>query len=315
MIRKEEFFFESSNKEYMIHAQKWMPENEPYKGVLQIHHGMTEYIDRYDEFAAFMAKNGYLIVGHDHAGHGKSIRTEADYGYFGYGNTKHPSDVLVDDMHTLRMMIQKEYQELPYYMLGHSMGSYMLRKYLTIYADDTLNGAIIVGTGDEKASGAALAVTKLLKRCKGEKYRSHFVKQLTYTKSYQEYDLTNQDISNSWLSKNEENIKEYLSKAECTFTFTLNAYQGLFEAVQYTGKEVNVAKMPKHLRLLLIAGDKDPVGNMGEGVKSVYQRFLKVGMKDVTIKLYKGDRHEIFNELDRAIVYQDVLDWLTKAEK
>ena len=281
---------------------------------MQIHHGMTEYIDRYDEFATFLAENGYLVVGHDHAGHGKSIRTEDDYGYFGYGNTKHPSDVLVDDMHILRTMIQKEYRELPYYMLGHSMGSYMLRKYLTVYADDALNGAVIVGTGDEKAAGAALAVTKLLKIFKGEKYRSSFIKQLTYTNPYQEYDLTNQDISNSWLSKNEENVKEYLSKKECTFTFTLNAYQGLFEAVQYTGKEANVAKMPKHLRLLLIAGDRDPVGNMGKGVKSTYERFLKVGIKDVTMKLYKDDRHEIFNELDREIVYQDVLDWLTKVK-
>ncbi|MBE5851851.1 MAG: alpha/beta hydrolase [Lachnospiraceae bacterium] len=312
MIRKEEFHFPSSNKEFLIHAQKWIPEQAEYKGILQIHHGMTEYIDRYDEFATFLAENGYLVVGHDHAGHGKSVRTDADYGYFGYGNTKYPSDVLVNDIHSLRTMIQKQYQGLPYYMLGHSMGSFMLRKYITIHADEALTGVVIVGTGDEKAAGAALVLTKLLKKWKGEMYRSPFIKQLTYTKAYQEFDLTNQDVGNNWLSKNEENVKEYWLRKECMFTFTLNAYQGLFEAVQYSGKEANVAKTPKQLRLLIISGDRDPVGNMGQGVRNVYERFLKAGMKDVTMKLYKDDRHEILNELDREIVYQDILDWLTK---
>jgi len=316
MVRTEKFYFLSSNQGTKIHAKKWIPENGNYRGILQIHHGMVEYIDRYDEFATFMAKQGFLVVGHDHAGHGASAKTEDDFGYFGYGATKHPSDVLVDDMQKLRLLIQEqENASLPYFILGHSMGSYMLRKYLTVYADDKLTGAIIVGTGDVDlfSAKAALCMTHMMKIILGERYRSRFVRNLTYTKPYHEYDLTNKDLSRSWLSTNVESVKDYLSKPQCTFIFTLNGYQGLFEAVIHSREEKHLCKIPKHLKLLFAAGDKDPVGDMGKGVQRVYERFCKLGMRKVDLKLYPNDRHEILNELDRHVVYHDILDWLTKA--
>ena len=140
---QEDFQFLSADKKTTIHGMKWLPDRECTKAVLQITHGMQEYIGRYTEFAQFLAGKGIAAVGHDHLGHGDSVASPSEYGYF---TDSRPSDTLIKDMHTVRKQIQKEYKDLPYFMLGHSMGSYMLRKYITKYPKH-LSGAVIVGTG------------------------------------------------------------------------------------------------------------------------------------------------------------------------
>ena len=142
MITKE-FSFLSKDGKTNIHAIKWIPDSGEYKAIMQITHGMVEYIERYEDFATFLTAHGYMVVGHDHLGHGQSVVSENDWGYFAPDD---PSGVLVEDMNQLRNIIQKENPEVPYFMFGHSMGSYMLRKYLTKY-NDNLRGAIICGTG------------------------------------------------------------------------------------------------------------------------------------------------------------------------
>lgn len=309
-MRKEEICFKSFNGESKLYAVKWLPDDGNYRAVVQISHGMVEYIERYEEFAKFLTDRGFLVVGHDHAGHGKSAEKEEDFGYFGnYGNN--PSDVLVRDMHKLRTKIQNENQGIPYFMLAHSMGSYMLRKYITIYGDN-LDGAIIVGTGfiAQPAVIFIKMLTKILAVFKGWRYRSSFIQQLTYTKPYRKYDLTGKDIERNWLTKDLEIVKKYYAKKECRFTFTLNAYMGLFCAVGYDAKIKNAKKIPKDLPLLMISGEEDPVGDLGKGVKKAYKMYKAVGIKDITCKLYPGDRHEIINETDRYIVFEDVYKWL-----
>lgn len=309
-MRKEEICFKSSNGESKLYAVKWFPDDGNYRAVVQISHGMVEYIERYEEFAKFLTDRGFLVVGHDHAGHGKSAEKEEDFGYFGnYGNN--PSNVLVRDMHKLRTKIQNENQGIPYFMLAHSMGSYMLRKYITIYGDN-LDGAIIVGTGfiAQPAVIFIKMLTKTLSVFKGWRYRSSFIQQLTYTKPYRKYDLTGKDIERNWLTKDLEIVKKYYAKKECRFTFTLNAYMGLFCAVGYDAKIKNAKKIPKDLPLLMISGEEDPVGDLGKGVKKAYKMYKAVGIKDITCKLYPGDRHEIINETDRYIVFEDVYKWL-----
>ena len=137
------FTFLSNDGKTAVHAVKWAPDSGEYKGILQISHGMIEYIERYAPFAEFLTAKGYMVVGHDHIGHGQSVASQEDWGYFCEGN---PSDVLVADMHKLRTMIQEDNPDVPYFMLGHSMGSFMLRKYLAVHSDK-LRGAIIMGTG------------------------------------------------------------------------------------------------------------------------------------------------------------------------
>lgn len=309
MAREEKLSFLSEDGKTTIHAVKWIPENGGYKAVLQITHGMVEYIERYREFADYMTKQGFLVVGHDHLGHGASVTSEAEWGFFREGN---PSDTLVADMHRLRTTVQKENPGVPYFMLGHSMGSYMLRKYLSIH-NDGVAGAVIMGTGSvpDGTTKMGLFVCRLIAAFRGWHYRSKTLQSLSYSKPYKKFDLYGEHYENSWLSKNTENVRAYYADPRCTFLFTVNGYQGLMEAVLYDNQPENVRKTPQELPLFFVSGKDDPVGDLGEGVMRVYNMYKDAGVKDITYRLYENDRHEILNETDREQVYADIAAWLS----
>lgn len=196
-------------------------------------------------------------------------------------------------------------------MLGHSMGSYMLRKYLTIY-NDNLRGVILSGTGFEpdKKTKMGLRLVHFVKFFRGWRHRSRFIVNMTYDESYKGFDTSGKDYANSWLSRNEENVREYYADERSSFIFTLNGYQGLLEAVRYDCMQENVDKVPNKLPIFMVSGDDDPVGRLGEGVKEVYYMFQKSGKEDITYKLYEGFRHEILNEIGKEEVYEDLLAWM-----
>ena len=307
MTKEEVFSFPSADGRTTVHAVRWTPEDGKYRAVLQITHGMVEYIERYRAFAEFLNDNGFLVVGHDHIGHGESVVSKDEWGYF----AEHPSDTVVADMHTLREMTQKEHPGVPYFMLGHSMGSYMLRKYLAIHGEG-LTGAIIMGTGciPDNTTKLAMFIAKLQAAFFGWHHRSKLLQKLSYDKYYHQFDLTGKDASNSWLTKDEEIVKTYYADPKCTFVFTVNAYMGLFEAVLFDNQQENIEAVPKSLPLFFVSGAMDPVGGCGSGVKKVYNKFDTAGKEDITLKLYDNDRHEILNETDRDVVYHDILAWM-----
>lgn len=310
MTKEEQFGFLSNDGKTTIHAVKWIPEGGEYKAVLQIVHGMVEYIERYRPFAEYMNEKGVLVVGHDHLGHGGSVTSEEEWGFI--ADTEHPSDVMVSDMHRVRVIVQGENPNIPYFMLGHSMGSYMLRKYLCRH-NKKLAGAIIMGTGSEPDNAAklGLALCKIMAFFRGWHYRSKLIQSLTYGKPYKRYDLYGKDYGNSWLTKDTDIVRAYYKEPRCTFLFTLNGYRALLEAVYYDNQMGNIRRVPKELPLLFVSGEDDPVGNLGVGVKKVYSMYKAAGLKDITYKLYEGDRHEILNELDRKRVYADISAWLS----
>lgn len=309
MAAKENFTFLSADGKTNVHAVKWLPESGEYHAILQITHGMVEYIERYDAFASFLTEKGFMVVGHDHIGHGESVTDESEWGFF---EEDHPSDTLVADMHQLRTMIQADNKGVPYFMLGHSMGSYMLRKYLAFHHEN-LRGAIIMGTGSvpDRTTKLGLKVCSLIAKFRGWHYRSNFVRNLSFSKPYKKYDLTGKTLNNSWLTKDEEIVKQYYSNPKCSFIFTVNGYRGLMEAVLFDNQMENVKKISKKLPLFIVSGKDDPVGDCGEGVKKVYDMFKEAGSEDITWKLYENDRHEILNETDRQQVYEDILAWMT----
>lgn len=310
----ENFTYASADQKTNIHAVRWMPESGCVCAVLQITHGMIEFIERYEEFAQYIVEQGFLVVGHDHLGHGQSVVSESEWGYFGMD---HPSDLLVEDMHRLRTITQEQYPKLPYFMLGHSMGSYMLRKYLALKADDKLTGAIILGTGyvPLKTTKLGQRVVRFMARFKGWHYRSKMVATLSFGKPYRKFDLTGKDLTKSWLTKDIEKVKVYSDDPRCHFMFTLNGYLGLYEAVQFAGLKENANRIPKDLPLLILSGADDPVGDSGAGVQYVYDMYQEVGILDITYKLYENDRHEILNETDRQDVYHDIYAWLSRTSK
>ena len=305
---KEIFTFPSSDGKTTIHAVRHMPENGEIKAILQIVHGMVEFVERYDAFAKFLTEHGYMVVGHDHLGHGDSVTDKSEWGYFGEPD---PLSLLLTDIHTLRTMTQEQYPDVPYFMLGHSMGSYLLRSYLSQY-NDNLRGAIIMGTGyiPEKTTNMGFKVVNFLAKIHNWHYVSKFVAKLSFDKPYKRYDLTGKDATNSWLTKDPEIVKWYYSEPKCTYMFTINGYKGLFQAVQCSCNFENIKKVPNKLPLFIVSGQDDPVGNNGIGVKKVYDLFAQGGSLDLTYKLYPNDRHEILNETDKEEVYADLLSWM-----
>ena len=308
MTREERFSFLSADGKTTIDAVKWIPESGQYHAILQISHGMVEYIDRYRHFAEFLNEHGYLVVGHSHLGHGKSVTSEENWGYFA---EKDAADILNKDMHTLRTMIQTENEGVPYFMLAHSMGSYLLRRYLTIY-NDNLRGAIIMGTGCVPAQTAKMGrtVCSILAKFFGWHHRSKFVNSLTFGGPYKKFNMDGTAPENSWLCRDAECVKRYYNDPACTYIFTLNGFHTLMDTVYYDIQMENVKKTPTKLPIFLVSGQNDPVGDFGEGVKKVYYMYEEAGLRDVTYKLYENDRHELINEPDKEIVFNDILSWM-----
>lgn len=304
---RKEFYYLSRDGKTQIHAMEWIPEGE-VRGILQICHGMVEYIGRYDEFAEYMCKRGFYVTGHDHLGHGKSVNSEEDYGYFpeGRGN-----QYVIGDIQHLRQMTQKKYPNVPYVMLGHSMGSFLLRQYLTMYGGG-LSAAVIMGTGYQGSLtlNAGQLACRIIAKSKGWRYRSEFVNNLSlgsYNKKFEPAETTKE-----WITSDKERRQKYVEDPLCSFVFTLSGYYQMFEGMKVLTNKANIARIPKDLPLLLVSGADDPVGSFGKGVKKVYEQYQKAEIKDVTMKLYEGDRHEILNEKDKDQVYQDIGHWIEK---
>ena len=302
---KQEFYYPSRNGKTQIHAIEWIPEGE-MKGVLQICHGMVEYINRYDEFAEFMAGHGYYVTGHDHLGHGKSIQTEEDLGYF---NEIRGNQYVIGDIHKLRELTMKKHPGVPYYMLGHSMGSFLLREYLTMYGTG-LAGAIIMGTGYQGALvlNAGQLVCKVIAVFKGWKYRSKFVDNLSFGSYNKKFEPA--ETTKDWITSDKERKKKYVDDPLCSYMFTLGAYYQMFEGMKVLTRKDSIARIPKELPILFVSGEDDPVGAFGKGVIKVYEKYKSAGIHNLSIHLYKGDRHEILNEVNRKDVYEDLRRWI-----
>lgn len=302
---KKEFYYPSKDGRTKIHAVEWIPEGD-VTAVLQICHGMVEYIERYDEFACFLNEHGYYVVGHDHLGHGKSVVSKEKLGFF---HEERGNACVIGDIHSLRKFVQKKYSDVPYFMLGHSMGSFLLRQYIGLCGNG-LAGAIVMGTGDK--SNLILSVGKIVCRLisfgKGWEYRSELVNNMAFGGFNKKF--SHETNGSNWLSRNPVNAQNYAKDPLCNFVFTVNAYYQMFCGIQAVNHQEKNGKIPRTLPIFFVAGKEDPVGNFGRSVENIYKNYKSCGIKDVSIKLYENDRHEILNEVDRKTVFADLLDWM-----
>lgn len=282
----------------------WETEKEPI-GVLQIVHGMAEYIDRYDNFAKYMTEHAFNVIGHDHLGHGHSVSDEHDYGFFAEENG---DKIIIEDMHSVTQYAREKWEELPNFILGHSMGSFCLRQYLTKYSNDVF-GAIIMGTGWIPSAAALLGKTIATNTCKSK--GSHTVNPLLIKLTLEPYNKpfaparTNCD----WLSRDEKQVDLYVNDKLCGFDFTAGAYKDFFTVLEKIAKNRQLIGMRKSLPILITSGSVDPVGGK-KACEKLNAQYKRCGIDDVTLKLWENDRHEILNELDKSDVYQYIYNWL-----
>lgn len=303
-MKKEEFRFRSANDTVDVRAMRYIPEGE-IKAILQIAHGMVEFIDRYEKFAEYLCSKGILVTGNDHIGHGGSVNSEDDWGYFGEDGNR----VLIKDMYQLTRITKELYPDLPYFLLGHSMGSFYARQYLTYHGDE-LCGAIIMGTGHEpvfKVKGGML-LCKMIAAFKGWHYRSDFVNQMSFSAYNKRFEPAR--TRSDWLSKDEAIVDWYINEPRCSFVFTLDGFYHMFEGICALHDKSLLEKIPKDLPILFVSGEDDPVGSFGKEVQAAAESLKDVGIKNIEVKLYPGDRHEILNETDREIVFVDLYNWI-----
>lgn len=303
-MTKREFTFPSTDGRTKIHAIEWIPEEKVY-AVLQIAHGMVEYIDRYHDFATYLADRGIYVVGHDHLGHGQSVNSDGEYGYFPQPDG---NKLVIGDIHKLRNITSEKYPNIPYFMLGHSMGSFLLRQYLTMHAKG-LAGAIIMGTGYQSLVilKAGQLVCRITAAMKGWKYRSQFVNSLSFGSFNKKFEPA--ETPKDWVTSYKPIRDIYVKDPLTSFTFTVGGYYQMFEGMKVLETKGSVDKIRKELPVFFVAGEDDPVGDFGKGVQRIYEKYKAAGIQDVSIKLYKGDRHEILNEVDRKQVYEDLYHW------
>ena len=291
--------FTSKDTKSTVHYYVWEPQGEPV-AILQIVHGMAEHITRYAPLAEYLNTYGVLVCGNDHIGHGNSSKPE-DWGYFGEaGGWK----VMVQDVEQLHGMMKVKYMDTPYYILGHSMGSFITRAWLAMYGQG-IDGAIIMGTaGTNKALGFAKFLVKIIRKFKGSR---HFSKLLT-TAAFGSY---NKRIKPSrtpydWLTRDEAIVDKYIEDPACGFTFTTAGYADLFNVIGYVSSEQWYKLVPKDMPLLLVAGREDPVGAYGDGPAEVAEKLQEAGCEDVSLILYEDMRHEILNEFGKETVMDDI---------
>ena len=264
-----------------LHGFRCVPEGQ-VRAVLQLSHGMVEYIDRYRPLAEYLADRGILVTGHDHLGHGASIRTKEDYGYFAEPDGNR---AVLADLHAVTVLTKELYPNLPYFLLGHSMGSFYARQYLCEYGRE-LNGAIIMGTGFQPKALVKVAKTlcRVLAAFHGWHYRSSLVANLSfmgYNKGLEGR------TTHDWLNRDQAEVDKYLAEERCTFTFTLNAYYSMFS-------------------------DADPVGEQGKGVRRAIQSLKDAGVQNIESIFYPGARHELLLETNKLEVFADIAAWLDK---
>ena len=278
-------------------------ETENPIGIIQIVHGMNEHIGRYEEFALECNKNGYIVVGHNNRGHGILSSKKNNLGVF-------PENfmVLIDDIKDVTLEVKNRFSNLPLVLLGHSLGSFMVRTY-SIFNSDLIDGLIIVGTGQKPKYQLSFArlVTKIMKKIYGNKYRSKFLSFAT-TGNYKKY-FKNEKI-NSWLSRNEESNMRYAKDGMTKFIPTLSMFDGMFEIINIACDKSNIKNMDKKLPIFVISGSEDPVGNFSKEVVKLYDFMKKNNFENLDYKIYKNARHEILNEINRSEVYEDIFKWI-----
>lgn len=289
-----------------LFVYNWTPDADSPKAAVQIAHGMAEHAGRYAEFANALVDAGYTVFANDHRGHGKTAGALENVGYFADENGWR---CVVDDMMTVTAHIKKTCPDIPVFLFGHSMGSFLARHYAFTYGNE-IKGLVLSGTGGDPGflGRIGAAVAKVESAIKGRRHPSGLMNQMSFGSFNKPFKPNRTDYD--WLSSNEEAVDAYIADPYCGAVFSAGFFQDLLSGLSAINKSENVRQTPQDLPIYVFSGEKDPVGEYGKGVRQIYMKYKNAGITDLTLKLYPEGRHEMLNETNRAAVYQDVIEWL-----
>lgn len=287
-----------------IHGCRWAPPGA-VRGVVQIVHGIAEHVERYDDFAEYLNVRGYLVVAEDHMGHGQSIGKTGTRGYFDGG-----WDDAVRDTAELTRRTMEEFPGLPYFIFGHSMGSFLTRTLLIRYPEWNFAGAIICGTGWQPIPKLKLGwlSCRAAARKVGEKNPSEKLQELVFGGYNRRVEHRRTEFD--WLTRDSRQVDRYIADPMCGFVASSGLLRDMLGGMLYNEKKENLARMNRKLPVLFVAGSDDPVGNYGEGVRRTAKAFREAGMEQVRLKLFPLGRHEILNEINREEVFEFLFRWI-----
>ena len=304
-MEKQEFSFLSADGKTSIHAAVWIPA-VPVRAIVEVSHGVSEHILRYESLAAYLTERGFAVIGHDHLGHGSSVIPGAPRLYLGPPGSW---ETATRDLDTCRRLARKRFGRLPLFLLGHSMGSFLARTYLIRYPG-TVDGAILGGTG--QMSPAVLAVGSALARAEcrrlGETQISPLVERLAFGPYNKPFSPARTPYD--WLSLDPSNVDAYLADPLCGGIPTVGLFRELLYGLRLIRDPQALRNMNLATPVLFLSGAMDPVGGCGRGVQAAFRSFRRAGVRDVSLRLYPQLRHEILNEASREDVYQDLCQWL-----
>lgn len=304
-MTRNDFYYPSADWKTKLHGVEWLPERKP-EAVLQIVHGVTEHMLYYEEMAQYFTDRGFVVVGNDHIGHGRSIADGARSMYFG----PEGSWFWVErDAYACQKMMKEKYPDLPYTMLGLSLGSFVVRSILIRHPQE-LDGAILAGTGQTAAWMLRMTrnLARLEGRRKGEDKTTPLIKSLTFGTYNRKFSPCHTDYD--WICASKEGLDTYIKDDLRGEAMSCGLFREMLTGMLFTGDLKDQKKMDENTPILLLSGEDDPVGEMGKGVKRTYESMVKAGVKDVSMKLYPGLRHDIFLEDNRQDIFQDMYQWM-----
>lgn len=301
-----EIRFPSSDGTHTVFANVYEPTAHEPVAVVQVSHGMIDYVDRYEGFADYLTAHGIVLAGNNHLGHGKTSGTDEDLGFFA---EEGGVDFVLADLHQMNLEIRKRFPGLPIVLFGHSMGSFLARLFVTTYKEDVCS-VIIHGTGgSNKALGFGKLLGRTIRLFSGSRRRSKLLANLAFAGYNSHYP---DEGERAWLTRDQESLRPYENDKYANFIFTVSAYLDLFDMVGRCNSDEWYQDYPKELPTLIISGDDDPVGAYGKGPREVFDRLEKAGAKAVGLKLYEGARHELFNETNREEVFAELLSFIER---
>lgn len=289
-----------------IFVYKWLPDvNVQVKGVVQIAHGMAETAARYENFASALTNDGFIVYANDHRGHGKTAGEVQKLGELGEDGF----NAMVENMHELNEKIKEENPNLPIFLFGHSMGSFLTQRYICLYGSG-LKGAIISGSCGKQ--GIIIDIARLIAKREikkiGRSGKSNKLDKLSFG-SYNNSFKPNRTASD-WLSRDNKQVDKYIDDPFCGTVFTAGFFYDFLGGIKSIADDKEIKNVPKDLPIYIFSGDKDPVGKNGKGVLKLVKTYKEHGIKDLTHKLYKNGRHEMLNETNKEEVIVDVIRWL-----